>query len=63
MNKSANLVLRIVGVIAAIAACVFAYLLKGKVDTAMANTAWTTTDTEILANKQFDLRKTGRAHG
>jgi len=56
MNKSANLVLRIVGVIAAIAACVFAYLLKGKVDTAMANTAWTTTDTEILANKQFDLR-------
>ena len=56
MNKSVNLVLRIVGVLAAIAACVFAYLLKGKVDTAMANTAWTTTDAEILANKQFDLR-------
>jgi len=56
MNKSVNLVLRVVGVLAAIAACVFAYLLKGKVDTAMANTAWTTTDAEILANKQFDLR-------
>ena len=56
MNKSVNLVLRIVGVLAAIAACVFAYLLKGKVETAMQNTAWTTTDAEILANKQFDLR-------
>jgi hypothetical protein len=56
MNKSVNLVIRVVGVIAAIAACVFAYLLKGKVDTAMVNTVWTTTDVEILANKQFDLR-------
>jgi osmotically-inducible protein OsmY len=56
MNKSVNLVLRIVGVVAAIAACVFAYLLKGKIETATQNTAWTTTDAEILANKQFDLR-------
>jgi len=56
MNKSVNMVLRIVGVVAAIAACVFAYLLKGKVDQAMQNTAWTTTDAEILANKQFDAR-------
>jgi len=56
MNKSVNLVIRVVGVLAAIAACVFAYLLKGKVDTAMTNTVWTTTDVEILANKQFDLR-------
>lgn len=56
MNKSVNMVLRIVGVLAAVAACTFAYLLKGKIDTAMTNTAWTTTDAEILANKQFDLR-------
>ncbi len=56
MNKSVNMVLRIVGVLAAVAACAFAFLLKGKIDTAMTNTAWTTTDAEILANKQFDLR-------
>ena len=56
MNKSVNLVIRIVGVLAAIAACVFAYKLQGKLDTAKEKTAWTVDDLEISANKQFDLR-------
>ncbi|MEI6247124.1 MAG: hypothetical protein WCP67_01150 [Verrucomicrobiota bacterium] len=56
MNKSVNLVIRIVGVLAAIAACVFAYKLQGKLDTAKEKTFWTVGEPEILANKQFDLR-------
>lgn len=56
MNKSVNLAIRILGIVLAIAACVFAYLLKGKVDAGMKNTEWTVTDAEIAAPKQFDKR-------
>ena len=56
MNKSVNLAIRILGIVLAIAACVFAFLLKGKVDAGMKNTEWTVTDSEIAAPKQFDKR-------
>jgi hypothetical protein len=58
MNKTLNLVIRILGIAAAIAACVFAYLLKGKMETAMVKTTWTTTDAEISAPKDYDNRMT-----
>ncbi len=58
MNKKLNLVIRILGLAAAIAACVFAYLLKGKMETALVKTAWTTTDAEINAPKEYDQRMT-----
>lgn len=56
MNKSVNLVIRILGVVLAIAACVFAFLLKGKMDAGMKSTEWAVTDPEIAANKQYDKR-------
>jgi predicted RNase H-like nuclease (RuvC/YqgF family) len=56
MNKSVNLTIRILGIALAIAACVFAYLLKGKVDAGMKNTEWTVADPEIAAPKQFEKR-------
>lgn len=56
MNKSASLVLRILGMTLAIAACVFAYLLNGKIDNALKQTAWTVSDSEINARKDYDGR-------
>ena len=56
MNKSVSLTLRIVGIALAIAACVFAYLLNGKVDTAMKHTEWTVSDPEIQARKNYEGR-------
>ena len=56
MNKSVSLTLRILGIALAIAACVFAYLLNGKVDTAMKHTEWTVSDPEIQARKNYEGR-------
>jgi peptidoglycan hydrolase CwlO-like protein len=56
MNKSVSLTLRIFGIALAIAACVFAYLLNGKVETAMKHTEWAVTDPEILAHKNYEGR-------
>ena len=40
MNKKLNTFLRVLTVVAASAAAVFAFLLKGKMDIALTNTAW-----------------------
>jgi len=56
MNKSVSLTLRILGIALAITACVFAYLLNGKVDTAMKHTEWTVSDPEIQAHKNYEGR-------
>ena len=56
MNKKLNIVIRTLGVLAAIAAGVFAYLLKGKIETAMIATNFAVTDTEIGAAKEFAPR-------
>jgi len=56
MNKKLNIVIRTLGVLAAIAAGVFAYLLKGKIETAMTATNFAVTDTEIGAAKEFAPR-------
>ena len=56
MNKKLNAFLRILTVVAAVAACVFAFLLKGKMDVALTKTAWAVTDAEVKAGKEFDAR-------
>ncbi len=58
MNKKLNVFLRILTVVAAVAAAVFAFLLKGKMDVALTNTAWAVTDTEVKAGKEYDARMT-----
>jgi len=58
MNKKLNTFLRILTVVAALAAVVFAFLLKGKMDVALTNTAWAVTDAEVKASKEYDARMT-----
>ena len=58
MNKKLNAFLRILTVVAAVAAGVFALLLKGKMDAALTNTAWAVTDAEVKAGKEYDARMT-----
>ena len=58
MNKKLNAFLRILTVVAAVAAGVFAFLLKGKMDVALTNTAWAVTDAEVKAGKEYDARMT-----
>ena len=61
MNKKLNAFLRILTVVAAVAAGVFALLLKGKMDAALTNTAWAVTDVEVKAGKDYDARMTALA--
>jgi len=56
MNKKLNAFLRILTVAAAVAAIVFAFLLKGKIDTALTKTAWAVNDPELKAGKDYDAR-------
>ena len=58
MNKKLNTFLRVLTVVAASAAAVFAFLLKGKMDVALTNTAWAVTDAEVKAGKEYDARMT-----
>ncbi|MEY4306737.1 MAG: hypothetical protein RJA95_105 [Verrucomicrobiota bacterium] len=58
MNKKLNAFLRILTAVAAVAAVVFAFLLKGKMDAALTKTAWAVTDAEVKAGKDFDARMT-----
>lgn len=58
MNKKLNAFLRILTIVAAVAAVVFAILLKGKMDVALTNTAWAVTDAEVKAGKEYDARMT-----
>jgi len=58
MNKKLNAFLRILTVVAAVAAGVFSFLLKGKMDVALTNTAWAVTDAEVKAGKEYDARMT-----
>ena len=58
MNKQLNTFLRVLTVVAASAAAVFAFLLKGKMDVALTNTAWAVTDPEVKAGKEYDARMT-----
>ncbi len=58
MNKKLNAFLRILTVVAAVAAVAFAFLLKGKMDAALTKTAWAVTDTEVKAGKDHEARMT-----
>jgi hypothetical protein len=61
MNKKLNAFLRILTVVAAVAAVVFAFLLKGKIDAALTKTAWAVNDPEVKAGKEYDARMTSLA--
>jgi hypothetical protein len=61
MNKKLNAFLRILTVVAALAAGAFAFLLKGKMDAALTKTAWAVTDVEVKAGKDYDARMTALA--
>jgi hypothetical protein len=61
MNKKLNAFLRILTVVAAVAAVVFAFLLKGKMDAALTKTAWAVADAEVKAGKDYDARMTSLA--
>jgi len=62
MNKKLNAFLRILTAVAAVAAVVFAFLLKGKMDAALTKTAWVVNDAEVKATgKDFDARMTALA--
>jgi hypothetical protein len=61
MNKKLNAFLRILTVVAAVAAVVFAFLLKGKIDAALTKTAWAVNDPELKAGKEYDARMTSLA--
>jgi len=61
MKPKLNAILRILTVVLALAAVAFAYLLKGKMDTALTQTAWASKDEEVKAGKEFDARMTSLA--
>ena len=56
MKPKLNAFLRILTVVAALAAVAFAFLLKGKMDAALTQTAWAVTDEEVKAGKEYDAR-------
>jgi len=56
MNKKLNAFLRILTVVAALAAVAFAFLLKGKMDAALTKTAWAVTDAEVKAGLDYEAR-------
>ena len=56
MNKKLNAFLRILTVVAALAAAVFAFLLKGKIDAALTKTAWAVNDPELKAGLGYEAR-------
>ena len=61
MNKKLNVFLRILTGVLAVAAVAFAFLLKGKMDSALTKTAWAVNDAEIKAGKEYDARMTSLA--
>lgn len=61
MNKKLNAFLRILTVVASVAAVAFAFLLKGKMDAALTKTNWAVADAEVKAGKEYDARMTSLA--
>ena len=56
MNKKLNAFLRILTVVAALAAVAFAFILKGKMELALTKTAWSVTDAEVKGGKDYEAR-------
>jgi hypothetical protein len=61
MKSKTNLIVSSLSVVLAIAALVFAYLLNGKMTTALAKTQWAVTDSEVKAGTDYDARMTSLA--
>lgn len=61
MKSKTNLIVSSLSVVLAIAALVFAYLLNGKITTALTKTEWAVADVDVKAGKDFDARMTSLA--
>lgn len=61
MKSKTNLIVSSLSVVLAIAALVFAYLLNGKITTALTKTEWAVGDVDVKAGKDFDARMTSLA--
>ena len=61
MSKKLDIIVRILAIVLGALAFAAAFMLKGKMDVAMTNTAWAVTDPEVKAGKEFDARMTSLA--
>lgn len=56
MSKKLDIFIRIVAVVLGALALVAAFMVKGKMEAALASTAWAVTDPEVKAGKEYDAR-------
>jgi hypothetical protein len=61
MSKKLDIIVRILAIVLGALAFAAAFMLKGKMDLAMTNTAWAVTDPEVKAGKEYDARMTSLA--
>ncbi len=56
MSKKLDLLIRVLAIVFGLAAVAFAYLLDGKMTTALTKTRWAVDDPEVKAGKEYDAR-------
>ena len=61
MSKKLDIFVRILAVVLGALALAAGFMLKGKMDVALTNTAWAVTDPEVKAGKEYDARMTSLA--
>ena len=61
MSKKLDIFVRILAIILGALALAAGFMLKGKMDVALTNTAWAVTDPEVKAGKEYDARMTSLA--
>jgi len=61
MTKKLDIFVRILAIILGALALAAGFMLKGKMDVALTNTAWAVTDPEVKAGKEYDARMTSLA--
>ncbi len=61
MSKKLDIFVRILAIVLGALALAAGFMLKGKMDVALTNTAWAVTDPEVKAGKEYDARMTSLA--
>ncbi|NBV56006.1 MAG: hypothetical protein EBR70_05420 [Verrucomicrobia bacterium] len=61
MSKKLDIFIRILAIVFGALALVAAFMVKGKMEAALTNTAWAVTDPEVKAGKEYDARMTSLA--
>ncbi len=61
MSKKLDIFIRILAIVFGALALVAAFMVKGKMEAALNNTAWAVTDPEVKAGKEYDARMTSLA--